>query len=129
MVPPVIVVIDDDPDILDFMQLLLTEAQYRMTRWRTAAGAHALICREQPDLVILDLHLEYREAGWALLDRLCADARTTRIPTIMYSSAREFLRAHGEALRSRGCRAVVKPFAPDHLLTEIRAVLGQQHAA
>lgn len=129
MVPLAIIVIDDEQDILDFMQLLVTEAGYRMTRWRTAAGAHDLIRRTQPDLVILDLHMEYREAGWMLLEELCADTETARIPTIMYSSAQEFLRAQREDLRSRGCRAVVKPFAPDHLLAEIEAALTQRNAA
>ncbi len=70
-----IVVLCDDQDRLDGLQGLLTEAQYRVTRWRTAAGAQALIRRARPDLVILDLSLELWEAGWLELDRWCADGK------------------------------------------------------
>ena len=50
-----IAVINDDKPYIDMMAEVLGDEGYRTVACLASAGAFALIRREQPDLVILDL--------------------------------------------------------------------------
>jgi CheY-like chemotaxis protein len=120
----VIVVVDDDVDTLEMMDVLLTEHAYRMILWQDSDSAPALIRREQPQLVILDLQMEHPEAGWLILEQLRQDPLTMQIPAILYSGAVEVWRARRDALRARRSETLAKPFSPADLLSKIQVALG-----
>ncbi len=120
---PVIAVVDHDQDILAMMEILLTWAGYEPLLWQCAEDAYELIRRKQPDLVILDLHVEHREAGWMLLNQLRLDPVTAHVPAIMYSCDRDFLRQRARVLRAKGCAILAKPFDPQALLRLIEQTL------
>jgi CheY-like chemotaxis protein len=109
MAQPLIAVVNNDLPFLDLMKELLTEEGYRVILHHEGDTAYALIRKEQPDLVILDIRLEYPEAGWTVLDLIQLDPETTHIPVILCSAdptppgegggpAGSTLRAAGEAL-------------------------------
>ncbi len=88
----VIMVVDDDPDILELMDLLLTQRGYEVRRWSEAVTALDMIHAWRPDLVITDLCMQGdREAGWHLLVELRGYPVTAHIPAILYSSDHHFL--------------------------------------
>ncbi|MBN1659881.1 MAG: substrate-binding domain-containing protein [Anaerolineae bacterium] len=82
-----VLIVDDDPQILDFYQQVVARAcpGYRI---RTAAnGAAALAClgEERPSLVILDLMMPEMD-GFDVLDWMRANETTRRVPVLILSN-------------------------------------------
>src|SRR4051794_33487487 len=75
--PLLIAIIDDEPSIIEYIRLFLEGEGYAVAAWRT-----------EPDALILDMHLEARDAGIRILEGLRADPRTRALPLVV-SSAQE----------------------------------------
>jgi DNA-binding response OmpR family regulator len=112
-----LLVVDDDPDILDALQFLLEDVGYKVTT--TEKGEYAENLHDTndglPDVIILDVLLSGKD-GRLICQKLKSQEETKRIPIIMMS-------AHPDAKRSV---AVVgaddflgKPYDVDELLTKI----------
>lgn len=116
-----VVIVDDEPGIVDFVQLGLTQEGFEVFSAPDAAAALAVVRSTRPDLVILDVGLPDQD-GFALLRRLRAE---TDVPVIM-------LTARGEVEdRVRGLEAgaddyVAKPFHLEELLARVRAHLRRR---
>jgi two-component system KDP operon response regulator KdpE len=113
-----ILVVDDDPDILELVSTRLKLARYETITAPTANEGLRLFFANRPDLALLDVDMP----GMGGLD-LCERIREmSDIPVI-------FLTAMGaEADRVRGLQAgaddyIVKPFSKDELLARIAAAL------
>lgn len=113
-----IVVVDDTPELLDLLESLLTDEGYRVITCQQATRAHALIARERPDLVMLDLRMT-GVAEWEVLDALKADDATADIPVIVCSGAVDELQAAAPRLRALGCDVLVKPFDINDLIQRV----------
>ena len=113
-----ILVVDDEPSIVEIVTLYLQRAGYTV---RSAADGHAALralTAEKPDLVVLDLMLPGVD-GLEITRRLRAEGET---PIIMLTSRSE------ETDRIVGLEMgaddyVVKPFSPQELVSRVRAVL------
>ncbi|CAA9285218.1 MAG: hypothetical protein AVDCRST_MAG26-3677 [uncultured Chloroflexia bacterium] len=124
MAAQVVVVIDDDVAMLGYLQVLLEEAGYRPVVSQDDARAAELIRGEQPAVVMLDLHVGHRYAGWTVLLQLRAEPRTADIPAILFTGNREFVLENRHALRELRADFLLKPFATDELLAKIAAAAG-----
>ena len=113
-----VVVVDDAPELLDLIASLLTDEGYRVFPCQEATRAHALVARERPDLVMLDLRMA-GVAEWEVLDALKADPATAGIPVIVCSGAVEELQAAEPRLRSLGCDVLIKPFDIDDPIARV----------
>lgn len=113
---PRILAVDDDPDLLGLLGHALSPEGYRVACANSAAAALAAIRQEPPALVILDLWLEDRAAGWRLLRRLRADPVTLDLPVVVASADIVAVRRYEAALRALGCAILEKPFDLDTLL-------------
>lgn len=118
-----IAVINDDATFLELMQELLEDEGYKVIMWREGDGAHAMVRRERPTLIILDLRLEHPDMGWAVLQALTLDPETVTIPVIVCSADVRFLREKEEWLLQHGCMVQEKPFSLDDILVKITAGL------
>ncbi len=114
-------VIDDEPGIVDFIEVGLRHEGYGVTTAATAAeGLHSLRVR-RPDVLILDVGLP-DEDGFSLLGRIRAESD---VPVVM-------LTARGEVDdRIRGLELgaddyVAKPFHFAELLARVRALLRRR---
>ena len=113
-----ILVVDDEPSIVEIVTLYLQRAGYTV---RSAVDGHAALralTAEKPDLVVLDLMLPGVD-GLEITRRLRAEGET---PIIMLTSRSE------ETDRIVGLEMgaddyVVKPFSPRELVSRVRAVL------
>jgi CheY-like chemotaxis protein len=79
-----ILVVDDEPDVRDYLSSFLEDEGYEI---RTAEDAHVaidLIGEEKPDLILLDL-LMPRETGRGLYRKLQGDEDFKDIPVIVIS--------------------------------------------
>lgn len=80
----VILYVDDDPDFLEGMRLILESGGYTMVEAESAEDGLRVFKREQPDLILVDLMMEEVDAGTAFvkdLKGLGAD-----VPILMVSS-------------------------------------------
>ncbi len=126
-----ILVIDDDPDILDAVAMILESQGYRVVTAQNGLEGLAKIEAEKPALIILDLLMPKMD-GFALYKEL-QDPKWSKykgMPILILSSVRE------EASRRRyeletGVELGVddyieKPFSPDILLKRVgRLIKGK----
>ncbi len=112
-----ILVVDDDPDILDALQFMLEDAGYEVKT--TEKGDYAENLRDTngglPDVIILDVLLSGKD-GRLICQKLKSQDETRHIPIIMISAhpyARQSVTAVGAD------DFVAKPFDMDELLEKI----------
>ncbi len=121
--PATIVVVEDDPDIRSFVEVLLDMHGYQPILLASSIGAHTAIRATHPDLVITDLEMGDRESGMQLLEALRADAATAHIPAILYSGNHVFLERNRAAITGLNAIPVAKPFEVDQLIRLVEAAL------
>jgi DNA-binding response OmpR family regulator len=118
---PYILVIDDDPDILDAIRAMLEDEGHHVQTSEKGDYAESLrdVAGGLPDLIILDVLLSGKD-GRAICRKLKAHDETRHIPIIMIS-------AHPDAERSVknvGADAfVAKPFSIDQFLDLVNLLL------
>jgi DNA-binding response OmpR family regulator len=130
---PKILVVDDDPDILDAVALILESQGYEVVTARDGIEGLANLKAEQPDLMILDLMMP-RMDGFAVCKEL-QDPRWSKyrnIPILILTSVRE------EASRRRyeletGLALdvddyVEKPMSPDVLLKRVSTLIKKKES-
>jgi DNA-binding response OmpR family regulator len=83
--PKRILVVDDDPDILEAIFLTLNLEGYHVIKADKADGVTELAISEMPDLILLDVLLSGFD-GREIAKRLKNDPRTASIPVIMISA-------------------------------------------
>jgi two-component system sensor histidine kinase ChiS len=122
MAAPVIVVIEDDPVVLELMADVLLDAGYQPELWASPDGALELIRRTRPALVILDAWLARKGDGWTILDEMSRASELNMIPVIM-ASADDQVRRHMDGRKAAHYVAIEKPFELHTLLATIRRLL------
>lgn len=106
---PKIVVIDDTPELLDLLEILLSDEGFEVVRCQHAADALDTVVATVPQLVIADLKMAGVDR-WELVDALLADERTAHIPVIVCSGAVAELRAAERRMQAHGGDVLTKPF-------------------
>jgi CheY-like chemotaxis protein len=118
--PHTVMVVDDDPDILDMTRLVLEGGGYRVLPAGSGAEALRAIEQSRPDLILLDINMPDMD-GWQVLRVLKVDERTTAIPVAMFSIKMEVRdRLHG--LQEGAFDYITKPFSTDDLLQRVRRI-------
>jgi two-component system phosphate regulon response regulator PhoB len=121
-----ILVVDDEPDILELIRYSLTRNNYDMTGVASGEEAFASVRMSPPDLVVLDLMLPGVD-GLEVCRRLKNDARTAGIPVIILSAKGE----EADVVTGLELGAddyLAKPFSPRVLQARIKAVLRRQQS-
>jgi DNA-binding response OmpR family regulator len=65
----VILCVDDDPDILESLKVVIESAGHRVASAASAAAAADIYRRVEPDLIIVDLMMEKVDAGTDFVKR------------------------------------------------------------
>ncbi len=116
-----IVVIEDEPDILEVLQYNLNREGYRVRSCRDGRDGLDLVRQSDPDLVLLDLMLPGLD-GIELCRQLKQDPLTRPVPVIMVTAKGE----ESDVVLGLGMGAddyVTKPFSPRELVARVKAVL------
>ena len=111
-----VLVIDDDPDIVEAIQLILTTEGYDSEVTTKGSETCQKVREYKPDVIILDILLSGND-GRTICKNLKNDPRTKHIPIIMISAHPTAKRA---AKESGANSFVAKPFSVFALLTEIQ---------
>lgn len=118
-----VLVVEDEPDIVNVLTDLLSTAGYDVTTTDSVFGAAALVRQIDPCVVLLDLGLPYRP-GTTLLAELKADPRTADVPVLIISGLPETLTAER---RAQATAVLTKPVDIASLLSAVQSACAGHH--
>lgn len=122
-----IIVIEDEPDILEVLSYNLKRAGFNVAACQDGLQGLQLVRQRKPALLLLDLMLPGMD-GLELCRCLKEDSRTRSIPIIMISAKGE----ESDVIVGLTLGAddyVTKPFSPKELIARIKAVLRRSDGA
>jgi DNA-binding response OmpR family regulator len=117
----VILYIDDDPDFLDTMRVLLNAHGYEMADAATAEEGLKAYQEANPDLIIVDLMMEEVDAGAHFVKDL--KAKGCNVPIYMLSSVGDNLSMSTDVTELGLDGVLQKPINPDHLVNILKTKL------
>jgi CheY-like chemotaxis protein len=98
----VILCVDDDPDVLASLRVVLESDGYVVETARSGKEGLSEFERKKPDLVILDLKMGDVDAGTRLVRELRNTTRTSRLPAQLHGRLPAQVGRH-QRLGSTGC--------------------------
>jgi two-component system, OmpR family, phosphate regulon response regulator PhoB len=118
---PYILIVEDEPDIVELLKYNLEAADYEVGIARDGDEAEISVAERQPDAVLLDWMLP-GVSGIELCRRIRRRPETRTLPIIMLTARGD------ETDRLRGLDSgaddyVTKPFSPAEVIARLRAVL------
>lgn len=126
---PYILVVDDDPDILDNILTILDTQPYTLATARDGKKCMAMIAEEIPDLLILDL-LMPRMDGWGVIREMRSEPRYAHVPIMVLTtviedaSRRRYELETGMAMDVQ--EYIQKPARPVELIQLVEKLLKRQ---
>lgn len=109
--PKDVLVVEDDPDMVDIMLLVLREAGYAARGAENGKQALEAVAAQMPALILLDMLMPVMD-GWQFAREL--SARYGRVVPIVVVTAAEHAQARGEEIGADD--VLPKPFDVDDLL-------------
>jgi CheY-like chemotaxis protein len=111
-----VVVVNDDPGVLDLYRDILRELNYEPVAMATTAIETERIRAHQPDAVILDLEVGSEAMyGVAMAVQLRDDARLANIPIVVCTGNPDALDGARRTLHDVGVPMLLKPFSIDEI--------------
>jgi diguanylate cyclase (GGDEF)-like protein len=115
-----ILTVDDDPDILDVLELTLSD-HYEVFQARDGKSGLEMIQKKAPDLIICDYMMPAMN-GRELCKAVKKDLLWRHIPIIMLTGKGE-VHDRISGIEAGADDYIVKPFDPDELLARIKSIL------
>ena len=122
------VVIDDEPDITNYLSSILESHDFEVRVAHDATSGEQLIREKPPDLILIDLMMPGR-SGIQLFARLRGDELTKQIPLVMVTGIKEQMGIDwGEIVDRLKARRpdgfIEKPIDPEALMEVVNTVLA-----
>jgi CheY-like chemotaxis protein len=123
-----ILVVDDDPDILEQLSLLLKHDGYEVLAAAGQEEAEQALLAGKPDLAILDLMMETTDSGFILcheIKRLFPETPVILLTSVKAATGMDFEAASSDQQSwLKADRLLDKPVRPEQLRNEIQRLLG-----
>nr|WP_242593275.1 response regulator [Corallococcus exiguus] len=117
---PVVLVVDDDPDILEALSEILEAEGFEIRRARNGKEALERLEPDPPHLILLDLMMPVMD-GWEFAQRMRQKPAFAGIPIIVLSADRNV----GSKAKDIGAMGhLAKPFELNDLLSMVRQSLN-----
>jgi diguanylate cyclase (GGDEF)-like protein len=116
-----ILVVDDDPDILQYVKMNLEREGFEAETASNGLDALRLAADHPPSLVLLDVMMPGMD-GLATLRHLRNDAPTASVPVVMLT-ARALAQDRVKGLDLGADDYITKPFAVEELVARVRTVI------
>jgi two-component system CheB/CheR fusion protein len=118
-----ILLVDDDPDVLDASEMLLSMEQcFDIVCASSPPEAYAQLDKQLPDLIITDFHLNHKESGLDIIHK----AKTKeghQIPAILVSGDTS---PEMETITGENLQLMTKPVNPDELILQAYRLLAKE---
>ncbi len=122
-----IMVVDDDPDLVEAVSMRLASRNYRVTKAYDGEEAAEKLKAEKPDLMILDVMMP-RKNGWELCDEVKKDDGLKNIVVVMLTAVGDAVRStsytHHEGKTTLADDYIPKPIDMDQLMDIVDDHLG-----
>ena len=124
-----ILVVDDDPDIIELAQNRLEANNYKVISASDGKDGIKKAQQEKPDLIVMDIMMPHMQGGDAVR-LLKADQLTKHIP-IIFLTALASNQPQGQEEKNinvdgKFFTAIAKPFKSEKLLFEIKKLIGDE---
>jgi len=116
-----ILLIDDDVDIVRFMEVLLSDRYHILAACSGREGLDR-VYRDKPDLILLDL-LMYDIDGYEISRKLKSDEATRNIPIILFTAKARKSEIQ-EGLEAGADDFLTKPFSNEDLFSKLERYLA-----
>lgn len=113
-----ILLAEDDITMVSLLKTLLKMEGFEVVALQADADVPAAVRRENPDVLLLDVHLS-RQSGLEILDVLRRSADTKNVRVVMSSGAS----VKEECIRRGANGFLLKPFMPDDLISILRQTI------
>ena len=123
-----IVIIDDDPDIIEASSLVLTTKGHDVIAANNPDEGYEVVIEKKPDLIILDVMMDEPDDGFFLAQKFRRENITT--PILMYTSVSKaigFEYGSGDLVPVN--EFVEKPISPDQLVEKVNILLEQNKSS
>jgi signal transduction histidine kinase/CheY-like chemotaxis protein/flagellin-specific chaperone FliS len=117
-----ILVIDDDENVQDLMQRLLSREGFRVIGATNGAKGIQLAKEFKPDVITLDVLMPGQD-GWSVLNQLKSDPDLARIPVVMQSMLDE----PGKAFMLGASDYLTKPVERSRIIDVVRRLQNQKN--
>lgn len=118
-----VVIIDDNPDILDFLDKVLSSKYFIITAGSGEEGL-ALLESNKPDIVVSDVMMEGID-GFEVCKRIKSNINISHIPVILLT-AKTDTESKVEGLEAGADAYIENPFAASHLIAQIDNLLKKK---
>ena len=118
-----IAVIADDVAIGALVMSRLENAGYTPIVWAQAAGAWAMVRREQPAMVVINLNREHPAGGRMLAELLRRDLTTAHIPMLVWLP-QQHQPEELDRLQAIGVDVLSSPITLDYLVTRVSSAIS-----
>jgi two-component system cell cycle response regulator len=120
---PTILLIDDEEDILEFLERILTPT-YRVFKAENADEALSILNSESLQLIVSDITMPGMD-GYELCRLIKSTARISHIPLILLT-AQNALQGKIKGLEMKADAYIEKPFSTDYLLAQISSLIANR---
>ncbi len=124
---PLILCVDDDPDVLSFLRIVLESEGFRYVDAASAEEGLRVYRETRPDLIILDLMMEEVDAGTGFVQKLKLIGND--VPIFMLSSVGDNLNMTADYSALGLAGIFQKPLDKERLLAVIRVALEEASPA
>ncbi|MBI4410904.1 MAG: response regulator [Deltaproteobacteria bacterium] len=117
---PKIAIIDDERDLVRLTEKRLRAGGFEVASYMEGNGAYEFICREKPDLVLLDIWLP-DVSGLEIFKRLRASRELKKIPVLFFSA---HVSKKDDCVDKLGADGFIKkPYNPHELISLVKKAL------
>jgi len=121
-----ILVVDDDPDLVETLAMMLESKGCEVGRAYDGIEGEESIKERRPDLVILDIMMP-RKDGYVLCGELKADEKTRDIPIVLLTAVGEAVPTtsytHADGMSTEADDYIAKPIDTEGLWEVVSALL------
>lgn len=126
-----ILIIDDDPDIVEAMKVVLESRNYQVRIARTGEEGLREVRQDKPELIILDVMMETGDKGFEVAREIKWDPAYEDVPILMLTAIKEktgldFGKEAGDEHWLPVDDYCDKPLHPDELIAKVEALLKKR---
>ena len=118
-----LLLVDDDPNLVLLVKDYLEHHGYDVTTAENGKEALEVLTSQIPDMIICDVMMPEMD-GYALIEKVRQDARTSWVP-VMFLSAKGQSQDKIKGLYTGADVYMVKPFEPEELVAQVESSLKQ----
>ena len=126
-----ILIVDDDPDMVESMKVVLEAKEYHITVAKSGKEGLEKVKADRPDLIILDVMMETSSKGFDVARDLRKDNKYKNIPILMLTALKDatgwdFGKEAGDEAWLPVNAYMDKPLKPDELISKVETLLKQR---